>query len=71
MDNIALLDLLCSFRTFAAQSPAELVRPKVEDAGPLAIVQVRRRPTGGPAAAVPEGLGWELLLWMPVANAGW
>jgi hypothetical protein len=40
VDNIALLDLLCSFRTFAAQSPAELVRPKVEDGGPLAIVQV-------------------------------
>ena len=53
VDNIALLDLLCSFRTFAAQSPAELVRPKVEDGGPLAIVQVRGALAGGGPARGP------------------
>ena len=41
IDNIALLDLLCSFSSFIAQSPGELVRPKVEEGAPLAIVQVR------------------------------
>lgn len=41
LDSIALLDMLCSFATIATTSSKKYVRPKLEDNGPVAILQGR------------------------------
>ena len=40
-DNIALLDMLCSFATVAVSSDAQYVRPQCTEDGPIAIVNGR------------------------------
>ena len=41
IDNIALVDMLCSFALLASEGAGAFVRPKVEDSGPLAILEGR------------------------------
>ena len=41
IDNLALLDMLCAFAVVACSSGGQYVRPKVTEAGPIAIVDGR------------------------------
>ena len=43
VDNVALLDMLLVFTEVVSESPGCCCRPQLTPAGPLAIVQVRRR----------------------------
>ena len=40
-DNLALLDMLCAFAAVACSTGGQYVRPKMTDAGPIAIVDGR------------------------------
>lgn len=41
LDSLALLDLLCSLAIVAKESPRKYIRPRLEDDGPIAILQGR------------------------------